>query len=158
MRSKVHVTSELRREPGPTGQRVWVELRLVNQSGVDLGGSSGGLLMVTHPVRSPHQPPHIDWGGSSADTIGVGPRSTSDRRIYHVTGAKLDVHDNSRVELIGVYTWLADIRDRDSTRGCSFPAHMWAPTGLVIHHPCGRWFLPVKQGEQIRLDGHKRTL
>ena len=156
LRSQVHVTYELRREPGPTGQRLWVELRLVNRSGLDLSGSSGGQVRVTHPVLSPRQPAHIDWGGSAFDTIGVGPRSTSVRPIYHVLNTKLDVHDDSRVELFGVYTGLADVHPRGEMRTCSFPADMRAPAGLVVYHPCGRWFLPVGLGEKLTEAGRLR--
>jgi len=152
MRNQVDVTYRLPREPGPTGQRIWLELSLTNRSDARLAGETGGEVLITHPVHS-RMPPWIEWGGSSADSIAVPARSTSTRRIYTVAGTKLHAHTDSRVSLVGVYTHLAD-----GGVACAMPARMRAPAGLVLHRPRGCWILDVATGERLRIQGFKRML
>jgi len=148
MRRQVTVTYRLITEPGPIGQRIWLELTLDNRSPADLVGSTGGEVLVTHPVEGGNHPSWIEWGGSSADDILVAKRSTSTTPIYTIAATKLEAHADSRVRLVGVYTYLADRRTE-----CQLPAQLRAPAGLVLHHPRGCWFLDVRTGERLRRQG-----
>ncbi|QNN54103.1 hypothetical protein [Nocardioides mesophilus] len=152
MRDQVDVTYRLLREPGPAGQRIWLELTIVNRSDHALWGETAGEVILTHPVHS-RMPSSIEWGGSSADTAGARPRSSSTSPIYTIVGTKVDVHTDSRVRLIGVYTYLAA-----GHLECALPARMLAPAGLVLHHPRGRWSLDAATGDRLRVRGLTRML
>ena len=133
VRRSVTVTYSIRVEPAPTGQRVWLDLTLINELEWPFYGSTGGTLDMTNPGRG--REPTIQWGASSADGIGVRPSQTSTRGIYDHVGRKLTVPFDAKVASVGVYTFLTIPKNGQMYgpgRQCALPARMRAPCCFVL--------------------------
>ena len=129
--SDVSLTYEITATPTDRGQEIGLRMTLDNRSDTRLSGASGGELRVA-PGRRQHR---IAWGGSSADTIYQGPRSYTERDVWHERQPPGWRPVGERVTSFQFYAYT--FAPKNLT--CDIPAMIVAPPGLVDGHPAGRW-------------------
>lgn len=129
--SDISLTYEITATPTDRGQEIGLRMTLENRSDTRLSGDSGGELRVAPGGR--HY--GIAWGGSSADTIYQGPRSYTERDVWHERQPPGWRPVGERVTSFRFYA--STFAPKNVT--CDIPARVVAPPGLVNGHPSGSW-------------------
>lgn len=143
IRSMADVRYEITSVPTADGPEVRLHIVVDNRTHQYLGGSTSGLLKLP-PGRGFRE---INWGGSSADILGVRRRTVHRGPIYH-SSVRPGIHPVSdRVLWFDVETSL-----NDDKVACEMTVRVEAPPGLVDGHPGGTWVIPADKSWRIGPD------